>query len=133
MISDAIMGRSLINQSREGGENDMAKEEKKKAEPKVKYLTSKDVAAVHKVKPSFLRRVLRSLPKYQDGGYTRYKWEEGDTFLATLGKTIEAFRVKEKDRNAKRLAALKDKQAKGKGKKTAKAAPVSEEGAEEIV
>jgi len=111
----------------------MAKTEKK--EEKIRYLLTKDVAAIHKMKPSKLRRVLRSLKQFQDGGYTRYKWEEGDPFLATLGGLIEKFNVKERERNQARLASLK---AKGKEKKGAKAekpktAKEKEAEAEEIV
>lgn len=114
---------------------------KKAKEGEVKYLTTKDIAAIHKVKPAFLRRVLRSLSKYQDEGYTRYKWEEGDPFLATLGKTIEKYKEKQKEANAARIAQLKEKSkgkaAKSKGNSKKKSAKEPEEkddeDAEELV
>ena len=37
-------------------------------------LTTKDVAARFEIKPVQLRRILRSMPEYADGGYTEYRW-----------------------------------------------------------
>lgn len=92
------------------------KAEKKPAEPEAKFVTSRDLADQLGTKPTILRRYLRTLPKYQDGGYTRYKWDEKDPFLKDVAKSFEKFKEDEKEKNAKRLATLKEKKDKAESK-----------------
>lgn len=100
----------------------------KAKEPEAKMVTSRELADQLGTKPTILRRYLRTLPKYQDGGYTRYKWDEKDPFLKDVKASFEKFKTEEKEKNAKRLATLKEKKEKaektadpkGAGKKAAK-------------
>lgn len=88
---------------------------KKKAEEGPKMVTSRMLADKIGCKPAALRRYLRSLPSFQDKTYTRYKWPEGDKQLAQIEAGYAKFKESEKEKNAKRLAAIKDKGGK-KGK-----------------
>jgi hypothetical protein len=92
------------------------KAEKKPAEPEAKMVTSRELADQLGTKPTILRRYLRTLPKYQDGGYTRYKWDEKDPFLKDVKASFEKFKEDEKEKNAKRLATLKEKKEKAESK-----------------
>lgn len=84
----------------------------KTKEPEAKMVTSRELADQLGTKPTILRRYLRTLPKYQDGGYTRYKWDEKDPFLKDIKASFEKFKLDEKEKNAKRLATLKEKKEK---------------------
>lgn len=88
-----------------------------------KLLRTKDLAARFGVKPAFLRRFLRSLKQYQDGGYTRYGWRPNDPFLTTLAESLKKFKERESQRNKERLAKLKE----GDGKKKKRSAPQQEQ------
>lgn len=79
-----------------------AKAAEKPAEPAVKYVTSTDLAAKLGTKPTILRRWLRTLPRFQDSGYTRYKWEEGDPFLADAEASYKKYQSSAEDKKAER-------------------------------
>lgn len=116
------------------------KKAEKPAEPQVTYVTSTDLAKKLGIKPTILRRWLRTLPKFQDSGYTRYKWEEGDPFLADAEASYKKYQSQVEDKRAQREAeklekkaakpAEGEKPAKGKKAKAVEAEPVEEEDAE---
>jgi hypothetical protein len=101
----------------------------KKEEPKIEYITTKHIADELGIKPATLRRYLRSLPMFQDEGYTRYKFDPNNKDDQRKLKDIKAgyakFATEEKEKNKKRLEELKKAEkngkgaAKGKGKKAA--------------
>jgi hypothetical protein len=91
--------------------------------PEINYVTSTQLAAQIGIKSTTLRRWLRTLPQYQDGNYTRYKWEPEDPFLIDAQKHYEEFAEAEEEKKVKRLAGL---QAKA-DKKAAKASAQPEE------
>ncbi len=101
--------------------------EKKEEAPAIEYVTSTQLAATIGIKSTILRRWLRTLPQFQDGGYTRYKWEPTDPFLKEAKERYEKFAATEKEKQEKRLAEARDKAAKKEAKpakeKKAKAAP----------
>lgn len=111
----------------------------KAVEPEAKMITSRELAEQLGTKPTILRRYLRTLPKYQDGGYTRYKWDEKDPFLRDVMNSFEKFKEDEKEKNAKRLQTLKEKKEKAtkvvdpksNGKKSKMAAVEPDEDEEE--
>lgn len=67
-----------------------AVKEEKAAEPEKVYITSRQVADELGIKPTVLRRYLRTLPHFQDGGYTRYKWDPSDPKDAQFLKDVKA-------------------------------------------
>lgn len=110
---------------------------KKAAEPKKNYITTKTLADQVGAKPAAVRRYLRTIKAFQDGTYTRYKWDpenkQDAAFLKDFKEGWEKHKVAEKEKNKKRLEDLKAKGKKGekteaKGKKAAEA---EEEEAEE--
>lgn len=117
------------------------KKAEKAAEPTVKYVTSTDLAAKLGVKSTILRRYLRTLPRFQDSGYTRYKWEEGDPFLNDIEASFKKYQssaedkkeARDKERAEKAEAKKAEKAAEPKGEKKGKKAaePEVEEDADE--
>lgn len=97
---------------------------KKAKEPEKKYITTKILADKLKTKPAALRRYLRSIPAFQDETYTRYKWDPENAkdakFLDDVAERYAKFQATEKEKNAKRLKDLKDKEKTG-GKASKKA------------
>ena len=100
----------------------------KKEEVKIEYITTKHIADELGIKPATLRRYLRSLPMFQDEGYTRYKFDPNNKDDQRKLKDIKAgyakFATEEKEKNKQRLENLKKEgkkdskaPAKGKGKK----------------
>lgn len=82
-----------------------------KKEGETKMLGTKEMAAKLKVKPAFLRRVLRKTGK-NDGEYTRYKWPEGDSAaVSKIESAIEKYSADEKEKPKK---TAKTKKAKAK-------------------
>ena len=107
-----------------------------KKEDNKKYVTTKHLASQLGVKPATLRRYLRTQPAYQDGKYTRYKWDPEDSkdakFLTTVKDGFSKFQTAEKEKNRKRLAELKSKdKTTAKGKKSKKVKEEEEEPEEE--
>lgn len=100
------------------------KVEKPADPPAIEYVTSKHLADQLNIKSTALRRWLRTLPQFQDGGYTRYKWEPGDPFLASAREHYEKYAASEKEKQEKRLAEAREKTA----KKEAKAAEPTDAG-----
>jgi hypothetical protein len=94
---------------------------KKVAEPVVEYITSAQLASTIGIKSTTLRRWLRTLPQFQDGGYTRYKWEPTDPFLKEAKERYEKFAASETEKQEKRLA-----EARVKAEKKAAAAEAGE-------
>ena len=94
----------------------------KPAEPVIEYVTSAQLASTLGIKSTTLRRWLRTLPQFQDGGYTRYKWEPTDPFLKEAKDRYEKFAATEKEKQEKRLADAREKAAKKEagGEKPAK-------------
>jgi len=99
------------------------------------YVTSTQLAAQIGIKPTILRRWLRTLPEFQDGGYTRYKWEPEDPFLESAPEAYAKYASQDEERRAKREAENAAKAAKKKAaengktttpKKKAKAEPEPE-------
>lgn len=91
------------------------KKAEKPAEPQVTYVTSTDLAKKLGTKPTILRRWLRTLPKFQDSGYTRYKWEENDPFLADAEASFKKYQTTAEDKKAAR----EEEKAKAKAAKPA--------------
>jgi hypothetical protein len=94
-------------------------------EPEIDYVTSAQLASKIGIKSTILRRWLRTLPQYQDGGYTRYKWETDDPFLETAEEHYKQYAAAEGEKAAKRQEAAKAKEAAKAGKPAP--APVTEE------
>jgi len=92
----------------------------KAAEPEKKMITSTELAARLGTKPTILRRWLRTLPKFQDNGYTRYKWEEDDPFLADASASFEKYKKQSEEKKEARLAEAREKAEKKKAEKPAK-------------
>src|SRR5579859_1736368 len=88
------------------------KKEKKAAEPVEIFVTSKDLAHKLGVKPTNLRRYLRTLPAFQDKTYTRYKWKPDDPFLDDVVTSFKKFQETEAEKAEKRKATIREKQAK---------------------
>ena len=89
-----------------------AKKEKAAEVPAIEYVTSAQLASTLGIKSTTLRRWLRTLPKFQDGGYTRYKWEPTDPFLKEAKERYEKFAASEKEKQEKRLEDARAKAAK---------------------
>lgn len=104
---------------------DKGEGKKKAAEPKKNLITTKSLADKVGAKPAAIRRYLRTIKTFQDGTYTRYKWDPENAKDAQFLKDFEAgwekHKVAEKEKNKKRLEDLKakgkDKKAEAKGKK----------------
>ena len=88
------------------------KAEKKPEVPAIEYVTSAQLASTLGIKSTTLRRWLRTLPQFQDGGYTRYKWEPTDPFLKEAKERYEKFAASEKEKQEKRLEDARAKAAK---------------------
>lgn len=110
-----------------------AKEAKKPAEPQITYVTSTDLAKKLGTKGTILRRWLRTLPKYQDSGYTRYKWEEGDPFLNDAEASFKKYQASAEDKKVEREKERADKATKTKEEKAAKPKKEKAKPAEEAV
>jgi len=94
---------------------------KKPEPPAIEYVTSTQLAATIGIKSTILRRWLRTLPQYSDGGYTRYKWEPTDPFLKEAKERYEKFAASETEKQAKRLEDVREKAAKKEAGPTEKA------------
>ena len=93
-----------------------AKETKKEKAPEKKYVTTREIATSLGVKPATLRRYLRTLPKFQDSGYTRYKWDpdskEDMQNVEDIKTSFKKHAEKEaKDKNAKKAEKAEAKKA----------------------
>lgn len=106
--------------------------------PVIEYVTSTDLAQKLGTKPTILRRWLRTLPRFQDSGYTRYKWEKDDPFLKDAEESFKKFKVSDEEKKARREKENEEKKAKKeaekqgaepakKGKKKAEPEPEPEE------
>jgi len=51
---------------------------------------TKDLAAQLKVTEKHIRRVLRSMPEYDDGIYTKYEWSKNDPMLSRITGSMKA-------------------------------------------
>lgn len=71
-------------------------------------LTTRHIAAMAKIKPTQLRRVLRSMTEYNDGMHTNYSWVEGDPMIDKIIARVHA-----------RAQAATDKKLEDKAKATA--------------
>jgi hypothetical protein len=103
-----------------------AAELKKEKELEKVYVTSSELAAQLKTKGTILRRWLRTLPAFQDNGYTRYKWDPSDSkdaqFLKDAAFSFEKYQKSSDEKKTAREAELKEKaEAKKVAKETAKA------------
>lgn len=105
-----------------------AKKAEKPAEPEKKKITTTELAAMVGTKPTILRRYLRTLPRFQDNGYTRYGWDEDDQFLADAKASFEKY---QKASEEKKEARLEEARKKAETKKESKAKAKKEEPAEE--
>jgi transposase-like protein len=72
-----------------------------------RYVTAPQLASTIGIEPTTLRRWLRTLPQFQDGGYTNYKWDANDPFLKEAkehyAKFVEVERVQTGVRIEKRM------------------------------
>ena len=93
------------------------------AEPEVAWVTSTELAEQCQTQPTILRRWLRTLPQYQDGGYTRYKWDPADPFLSTA---VEQFAQFQASAEAAKIAS-ETKKADKEARKTTKASTATAE------
>lgn len=74
--------------------------------------TTKQVAAKFNMKPTALRRVLRSMPEYADGVHTNYRWTgEKDPAIAKISSAIAAHRARAAKAKEAAQAALAAKRA----------------------
>lgn len=97
------------------------KEKKAKVEePKIDYVTSRKIADDLGIRPASLRRYLRSLPSFQDEGYTRYKWDPNKASdmkqVADIKSGYAKHAESEKEKTKKRLEDIKAKKAKAEEK-----------------
>jgi mannitol-1-phosphate/altronate dehydrogenase len=77
-------------------------------------LKTKHLAAKFNMKPTALRRVLRSMPEYADGVHTNYSWQgESDPRISRIA---EAIKKQEEDRKARAAKAKEELAAKAKAK-----------------
>lgn len=91
----------------------------KTVEPKVEFITSTHLAEKLGTKGTILRRWLRTLPAYQDSGYTRYKWDPADPKDAQFLKDAEAsFKKHQTADSEKKEKRLEEARAKAEEKKT---------------
>jgi hypothetical protein len=101
---------------------------KKEAEPEKVMTTSSDVAKQLGIRPTILRRYLRTLPRFQDSGYTRYKWDPSDPkdkqFLDDIKVSYEKYTKSAEEKKAARDAERAEAAAKKKSE--AGDAPVKE-------
>jgi plasmid replication initiation protein len=88
----------------------------KVAEPVIEYVTSTELATRLGTKGTILRRWLRTLPQFQDAGYTRYKWEPTDQFLKDAA---DGFAKYQKSDDEKKAARLEEARKKSEAKKAA--------------
>lgn len=116
------------------------KAEKPAKEEKPVFVTTRDLAERLGTKQTILRRFLRSLPKFQDSGYTKYKWEPGDPFLNDIAESFKKYQSSAADKKADRQKEAEAKKAqKAEGKKTEgkkavkKSEPVEEEDGDDIM
>lgn len=65
-----------------------------------KQLTTRDLANRFKVKPTYLRRVLRKDAKYDDGQHTKYSWIAGkdEKEIVRIGTLLHASAAKAADK-----------------------------------
>ncbi len=74
------------------------------------------------LKPTALRRILRSMPEYADGVHTNYRWKsESDPAIGKIAKAIEAAKVKRAAAKVAAQAAL----AKAKAEQAASTKPAT--------
>jgi mannitol-1-phosphate/altronate dehydrogenase len=84
-------------------------------------LKTKHLAAKFNMKPTALRRVLRSMPEYADGVHTNYSWQgESDPRISRIA---EAIKKQEEDRKARAAKAKEELAAKAKAEDQAKVTP----------
>ena len=70
-------------------------------------LTTKHLSQKFGLKPTALRRVLRSMPQYADGVHTNYRWQgEHDPAIALIAKAIEANKARKAAAKVAAQAAL---------------------------
>jgi hypothetical protein len=93
-----------------------AAEPVKAAEPVVEYVTSTQLAERLGTKGTILRRWLRTLPQFQDGGYTRYKWEPTDQFLKDAADGFAKYQKSDEEKKATRLEEARKKSEEKKAK-----------------
>lgn len=112
----------------------VAKTEKvAETKPEIVMVTSTDLANKLGTKGTILRRWLRTLPQFQDAGYTRYKWEPTDPFLEIAEESFKKFQASDSEKKAKRLEEAREKAEKKEaakateGEKKSKKAPVEPE------
>lgn len=99
----------------------------KPAEPEKKQISTTELAAQLGTKPTILRRWLRTLPRFQDNGYTRYKWDEDDQFLSDAKASFEKYQKQSEEKKEARLAEARDKSEKKAKKKSEAKAEAEEE------
>jgi hypothetical protein len=65
-----------------------------------KMLTTRDLANRFKVKPTYLRRVLRKDARYDDGQHTKYGWDakKDEKEIARIGTLLHASAAKAADK-----------------------------------
>lgn len=95
------------------------------------FITSTDLAATLGTKGTILRRWLRTLPQFQDSGYTRYKWDPANPadaqFLRDAKDSFSKHQKGDEEKKAARLEeARKKKEAKDAAAQSGDATPKKE-------
>ena len=70
----------------------------------MKPIQTKHLAAHLNLKPTTLRRILRSMPEYADGVHTNYRWAEKDPMFEKIFAKVTQL---EADKNARAETAKK--------------------------
>jgi hypothetical protein len=81
----------------------MSMSKQKENRGKARYVTAAQLAATIGIEPTTLRRWLRTLPQFQDGGYTKYKWNQDDPFIKEAKEHYERFVVVERVQTGVRM------------------------------
>jgi len=77
-------------------------QERKNRGPR-EFVTAIQLAATIGIEPTTLRRWLRTLPQFQDGDYTKYRWDPNDPFLKEAKEHYEKFVVVERVQTGVRM------------------------------
>jgi|SRR5579859_3106414 len=81
-------------------------------EQEIMPIQTKHLAAKFGIKPTTLRRILRTMPEYNDGLHTNYRWAEDDARIDAIAQKLQEIEEEKQARTVAARAAMEARLAK---------------------